>query len=62
MIISEGAGKTKMRASEFHFKVQKSWFGGDVTEKIEGWRTKIYEAAGKMVAVTINKVRPCFCL
>ncbi len=56
MIISEGAGKTKMRASEFHFKVQKSWFGGDVTEKIEGWRTKIYEAAGKMVAVTINKV------
>ena len=58
MIISEGAVKTKMRASEFHFKVQKSWFGGDSTEKIEGWKTRIFEAAGKMVAVTISKVNP----
>lgn len=56
MIIAEGAAKTKMKASEFHFKVQKSWFGGDVTEKIEGWRTRIFEAAGKMMAITINKV------
>ena len=58
MIISEGASKTKMKASEFHFKVQKSWFGSDVTEKIEGWKTRIFEAAGKMIAVTINKVGP----
>lgn len=56
MIISEGAAKTKLKASEFHFKVQRSWFGGEATEKIEGWKTRIFEAAGKMVAVTTNKV------
>lgn len=56
MIISDGAGRTKMRASEFRFKVVKNWLGSDSTEKIEGWKTRIYEAAGKMMAVTINKV------
>lgn len=57
MIIAEGASRTKMKASEFRFKVAKSWFGYDQSEKIEGWRTRIYEAAGKMVAITITKVR-----
>ena len=58
MIISEGAGRTKMRASEFRFKVVKTWLGNESTERIEGWKTRIFEAAGKMAAVTVNKARP----
>eukprot|EP00891_Asterochloris_glomerata_P003431 jgi/Astpho2/3431/Aster-07031 len=50
-LISDGAGKTKMRSSEFRFKPAKGWLGRDVVEKVEGWRTRVYEAAGKMVAV-----------
>lgn len=48
-----------MRATEKYFKPVKSWFGYETTEKIEGWRTKVYEAAGKMMAVTITKVAFC---
>lgn len=36
----------------FRFKPIKGWLGGDQTEKIEGWSTKVYEASGKMMAVT----------
>ena len=55
-LISDGAGKTKMRSSEFRFKPAKGWLGRDVVEKVEGWRTRVYEAAGKMVAVEHLKV------
>lgn len=58
LIMSDRLGKTKMKASEFRFKPVKTWFGGDQTEKIEGWKTYVYEAAGKMKAVTITKVVP----
>ncbi len=53
--MTDRLGKTKMKASEFRFKPVKTWFGGDQTEKIEGWKTYVYEAAGKMKAVTITK-------
>ncbi|BDA42329.1 Ankyrin repeat domain-containing protein 13B [Coccomyxa sp. Obi] len=55
LIMTDRLGKTKMKASEFRFKPVKTWFGGDQTEKIEGWKTFVYEAAGKMKAVTITK-------
>ncbi|CAL8467988.1 g7526 [Coccomyxa elongata] len=55
LIMTDRLGKTKMKASEFRFKPVKTWFGGDQTEKIEGWKTYVYEAAGKMKAVTITK-------
>lgn len=42
---------TKMRACEFKFLPAKGWFGSDLTEKVEGWQTKVFEAAGKMVMV-----------
>lgn len=54
--INEGAEKTKFRPSDFHFKPVRGWLGGDSTERIEGWKTRVYEATGKMVAVTISKV------
>lgn len=56
LLISDGAYKTKMRTSEKYFKPVKTWFGYDSTEKIEGWKTKIFEASGKMMAITITKV------
>lgn len=59
-LISDGAGKTKMRSSEFRFKPAKGWLGRDVVEKVEGWRTRVYEAAGKMVAVEHLKVSDTF--
>lgn len=55
--MSEGISKTKMKASDFRFTRVKGWLGRDQTERIEGWKTYIYEAAGKMKAVNILKVR-----
>ena len=60
--MTDRLGKTKMKASEFRFKPVKTWFGGEQTEKIEGWKTYVYEAAGKMKAVTITKVGTPCCL
>ncbi|CAD7700140.1 unnamed protein product [Ostreobium quekettii] len=54
-VISEGAGRTKLRAVNFRFKPVKGWAGGVLSEKIEGWTTKVYEASGKMMAVTCVK-------
>ena len=59
MIMSEGISKTKMKASDFRFTRVKGWLGGDQTERIEGWKTYIYEAAGKMKAVNTTKVHAC---
>ena len=59
MIMSEGISKTKMKASDFRFTRVRGWLGGDQTERIEGWKTYIYEAAGKMKAVNTFKVRVC---
>ncbi len=56
MIMSEGISRTKMKASDFRFTRVKGWLGGDQTERIEGWKTFIYEAAGKMKAVNTTKV------
>ena len=64
LVMTDRLGKTKMKTSDFAFKPLKNWFGGDQTEKIEGWKTYVYEAAGKMKAVTITKVgtRASLCL
>ncbi|KAK9816485.1 hypothetical protein WJX72_000874 [[Myrmecia] bisecta] len=52
IIMSEGAGKSKMKPVEFRFKPAKTWLGNDATERIEGWKTRVFEATGKMVAIT----------
>ena len=56
IIMSEGTCKTRMKASDFRFTKVKGWLGSDQTERIEGWKTYIYEAAGKMKAVNTVKV------
>ena len=59
--MAEGPGKTKMKLSDFHFKPAKTLFGKASTEKVAGWRTHIYEATGKLVAVTTAKATVVRC-
>ena len=35
----------------------RSWLGGDATERIEEWRTVVYEAAGVVKAISVEKAR-----
>jgi hypothetical protein len=56
--MSEGTSKDKLKSSDFKFTPVKGWLGGDATEKIEGWNTRLYEATGKMKMVNIDKVGP----
>ena len=57
-LMHETCIKTKMKAEDFKFKPARGWLGGQSSEKIEGWSTKIYEASGKMNAITTYKVKP----
>ena len=58
-LMTEGPTRTKVKASEFRFKPVRGWLGGEQTETIEGWKTKVFEATGKMHAVTTTKVGAC---
>eukprot|EP01025_Chloroclados_australasicus_P011006 TRINITY_DN1476_c0_g1_i4.p2 TRINITY_DN1476_c0_g1~~TRINITY_DN1476_c0_g1_i4.p2 ORF type:complete len:641 (-),score=64.94 TRINITY_DN1476_c0_g1_i4:470-2161(-) len=55
MLLGEGAGKTKLKSSEFRFKPVKGWFTNQLEENIGGWNTMVYEAVGKLIAVTTLK-------
>jgi hypothetical protein len=33
--------RTKVKAADVRFKPLKGWFGGDMTERVEGWSTKV---------------------
>ena len=56
MAIQDGAGKTKVDTQDFRLKPQKTLFGYDATEKIEGWVCRIFEANGRMTAMEHMKV------
>ena len=56
MAIQDGAGKTKMETQDFRLKPQKTMFGYDSTEKVEGWVCRIFEANGRMTAMEHLKV------
>ncbi len=57
MAIQDGAGKTKVETQDFRFKAQKTLFGYDATEKVEGWVCRIFEANGRMTAMEHLKVK-----
>lgn len=40
--------KLRLKPRGFKFAPVKGWLGGDQTEKVEGWKCTIYEAAGKV--------------
>ncbi len=35
----------------------RTWLGGEATERIEEWRTVVYEAAGVVKAISVSKAR-----
>ena len=41
--MSEAGLKSKIKSSEFRFKPVKGWLGGDATEKVGGWKTRVFE-------------------
>ena len=49
-LIAEGVAKTKVKTSDFRFKPVKGWLGGEVTEKLGGWKTRVFE-----VSVTLSQ-------
>ena len=59
MAIQDGAGKTKVETQDFRLKPQKTMFGYDSTEKVEGWVCRIFEANGRMTAMEHLKVSHC---
>lgn len=40
--------KLRLKPRNFQFAPVKGWLGGDLTEKVEGWKCTVYEAAGKV--------------
>ena len=46
-LIAEGVAKTKVKTSDFRFKPAKGWLGGEVTEKLGGWKTRVYEVSNQ---------------
>lgn len=43
-----GVGKGRLKIRDLDFTPVRSWLGGDMTEKVEGWKCTVYEAAGKV--------------
>ena len=54
--------KTKVKSSEFRFKPVKGWLGGEYTEKLEGWRARVFEVSNAepemMPALTLISTLP----
>lgn len=44
-IMAEGGAKSKIKSSEFRFKPVKGWLGGNSTEKVGGWKTRVFEVS-----------------
>lgn len=40
--------KLRLKPRNFKFAPVKGWLGGDQSEKVEGWKCTVYEAAGKV--------------
>ncbi|WIA08298.1 hypothetical protein OEZ85_007741 [Tetradesmus obliquus] len=49
--------KLRMKPRQFKFTPVRGWLGGALTEKVEGWKCAVYEAAGKLLAVSTSKAR-----
>ncbi len=39
--------RSKVKAADVRFKAVRGWLGGDMTEKVEGWSTKVGAAPGR---------------
>jgi len=55
LLLQDGAGRTKMKTLEKRFKPAKNWLGGAVHERVDGWKTTVFEAQARLLAVTTYK-------
>eukprot|EP00200_Dunaliella_tertiolecta_P018201 CAMPEP_0202418324 /NCGR_PEP_ID=MMETSP1128-20130828/45966_1 /ASSEMBLY_ACC=CAM_ASM_000463 /TAXON_ID=3047 /ORGANISM="Dunaliella tertiolecta, Strain CCMP1320" /LENGTH=425 /DNA_ID=CAMNT_0049025947 /DNA_START=30 /DNA_END=1304 /DNA_ORIENTATION=+ len=44
--------RRKLKPKAFRFEPARGWLGQSLTEKVEGWPTKLYDASANMVKVT----------
>lgn len=44
-MMSEGAKKSAIKSSEFRFKPVRGWLGSDLTEKVGGWKARVFEVS-----------------
>ncbi|KAF6263147.1 GPCR-chaperone-domain-containing protein [Scenedesmus sp. NREL 46B-D3] len=49
--------KLRVKPRNFKFTPVRGWLGGNMTEKVEGWRCTVFEATGKVLAVSTSKAR-----
>ena len=47
-----GGAKSKVKSTEFRFKPVKGWLGGETTEKVGGWKARIYEVRRPPIEAT----------
>jgi hypothetical protein len=40
--------KLRVKPRQFKFTPVRGWLGGNMTEKVEGWKCTVYEATGKV--------------
>ncbi|EFJ45875.1 hypothetical protein VOLCADRAFT_93717 [Volvox carteri f. nagariensis] len=56
LLSSEVLQRKKLRSVDFRFKPVSGWLTKEVWEKVEGWNCRLYEAAGRLVAVSYYKM------
>ncbi|KAG2426558.1 hypothetical protein HXX76_011783 [Chlamydomonas incerta] len=56
LMTSEVLQHKKLKSVDFRFKPVAGWLSKEVREKVEGWNTRLYEAAGRMVAISRYKM------
>ena len=56
-LIADGAVKTKVKSSEFRFKPVKGWLGGEYTEKLGGWKARVFEVFHSRMRSNIDSTR-----
>lgn len=54
-LIDAGAGRVRLKSSEMDFSPVVGWFGGPTTATIDGYKTEVFEATGRLIAVVIKK-------
>jgi hypothetical protein len=53
MLMMTPVNKNKLHTDDLQFKRVQSWFGHDRKEKVDGWKTEVYEATAKLTANTV---------
>ncbi|KAG2484521.1 hypothetical protein HYH03_016661 [Edaphochlamys debaryana] len=56
LLCSEVLQHKKLKSVDFRFKPVAGWLTKEVREKVEGWNCKLYEAAGRLIAISRYKM------